>query len=101
LVQELEYETNIKRLGYLSLLYTETIISVLIFIILQQLIEVGAFASISTVFFKTSGVRGRSQTLCISPIALWAERGKFFLAFYSPNSFPLSAQRAIGKKQRV
>jgi hypothetical protein len=27
---------------------------------------------------KTSGVRGRSQTLCFLPIALWAERGKEF-----------------------
>lgn len=80
MAQELVYETYIKRLSYLSLIYSETIIWVLFFICLQQLIEVGAFASISTVFFKTSGVRGRSQTLCFLPIALWAKRGRFFLA---------------------
>ena len=72
LVQELEYETNIKRLGYLSLLYTETIISVLIFIILQQLIEVGAFASISTVllakFFSPLCPKGdRQKTKSLTP----------------------------------
>jgi hypothetical protein len=69
LAQELVYETYIKRLCYLSLIYSETIIWVFFFICLQQLIEVGAFASISTVFFKTRGVRGRSQTLffCRSP----------------------------------
>ena len=64
LAQELVYETYIKILSYLSLIHSETIIWVLFFICLQQLIEVGAFSSISTVFFKTSGVRGRSQTLC-------------------------------------
>ena len=62
LPQELVYKTYIKRLSYLSLIYSETIIWVLFFICLQQLIEVGAFASISTVFVSTV-----SLCFCRSP----------------------------------
>jgi hypothetical protein len=58
---------------------------------LTLLIEVGAFASISTVFVSTV-----SLCFCRSP---FGQKGGD--AICARKNLPLFAQRAIGKKQRV
>jgi len=100
LSQELVYESYIKRLSYLSLIYSEKIIWVLFFICLQQLIEVGAFASISTVFSRLVALRGGVKlfVFCRSP---FGQKGGDFFTHRARKNLPLSAQRAIGKKRRV
>ena len=77
LAQELVYETYIKILSYLSLIHSETIIWVLFFICLQQLIEVGAFASISTVFLRLVALGAESNSLFFADRSL-GKKGEIF-----------------------
>ena len=78
MAQELVYETYIKILGYLSLIHSETIIWVLFFICLQQLIEVGAFASISTVFLRLVALGAESNSLLFADRSFGQKGGDFF-----------------------